>query len=451
MNQTQLDEGGKCHWFIEQRRARFGSLAGCEIKLSHPTVSRTHARLELDSLGYRLIDENSKNGVWINQVRIRDAYLSDGDMVQIGGVTLQFHLQKQKIHQFSLWRENSFGGLLGSSMMMREIFALLERAARSDASVLIHGESGTGKELAARALHERSPRAAKPFIVFDCSAVPATLVESELFGHVHGAFTGATSPRLGAFAAAEGGTLFLDEIGELPLDLQPKLLRVLERHEFKPVGADHYRAVNVRVISATHRQLDQELKQERFRLDLLYRLAVIQVTLPPLRDHAEDIPELVDHFLNEFSPLIKREISFRTMQRLIQHQWPGNVRELKNYVHRAIALSSSEESHLETRFLLPEQTEVNSHASTQPTGLESSVADPSIDSSRSSPSLQLQIDTSLAYKEAKRDLVDHFEKLYWQELLSTHHNNISAAARVAGIHRKSAEYLVKKLGLKRSE
>ena len=448
-----LGEENRTSWFIETRRARFGSLQTSDIRLSHPTVSRNHALLELDQYGYRLIDQESKNGVKINQVRIRDAYLNDGDLLHIGGVALRFRIHQEQIKSFPLWMSSSFGELYGGSTPMRELFALLDRSAKSDASVLLYGESGTGKELAARALHQRSSRSQRPFVIFDCSTVPPNLIESELFGHAQGAFTGASGTRQGAFASAAGGTLFLDEVGELPLDLQPKLLRVLERGELKRLGEDHYRKIDVRVVSATHRLLNEEVERGTFRLDLYYRLAIVKVSLPPLREHVEDIPTLVERFISELSPHHHREIGFRTMQKLLEHNWPGNVRELKNYVQRAIALSAPDEVRLETRFLLPGDPTTPAHASIENAiqrNISPTTFDPHHDDETTEEELTfwVNIDINQGFKESKQALIDRFEKSYWRTLLRAHQDNISAAARVAGIHRKSAEYLIKKLGLR---
>ena len=454
-------------WRLERRLISLGSLNSSDVTLSHPTVSRRHARIELDSTGYRLIDEDSKNGVRINQVRIRDAYLEDGDVINIGGVSLRFCLHKHHLSLFPMWTGDSFGELYGTSTPMRELFAMLERVSRSETSILIHGESGTGKELAARAVHERSSRMSKPFVVFDCSSVPNSLVESELFGHVKGSFTGALNDRLGAFATANGGTLFLDEIGELPLDLQPKLLRALERGEIKRLGEDHYQPVDVRVISATHRDLKAAVRSELFRADLYYRLAVVQVDIPPLRDHADDIPGLVERFIRAHSVREDREVGFKTMGLMLRHHWPGNVRELKNYVQRAIALSAPEAIKLDTRFLLPDEFIAQHHASSRPnshgqgkfTGNDDEIppeeeTHPDIDTdehiaqTESDLVFSVKVDINQAFKEAKHELVEQFERRYWWALLNTYDFNVSAAARVAGVHRKSAEYLLKKLKIK---
>ena len=435
-------------WHLKQHRSYIGSLNTADIRINHPTISRQHAYIEVDERGYRLIDRNSKNGIFINKVRVVEAFLRDGDLIQIGEVCLVFQVLKEQANPLQVWSSSTFGELYGQSTLMRELFALLHRVAQSDINVLIEGESGTGKELAARAIHQYSKCGSQPLVIFDCSSVPAQLVESELFGHIKGSFTGAIEHRKGAFAKADGGTLFLDEIGELPLELQPKLLRAIERNEIKAVGADTYTSTNVRVISATHRKLSEEVELKKFRLDLFYRLAVVKVHMPPLREHYEDIPGLVDRMIESISN-DHREVSYKTMNLLMQHEWHGNVRELKNYVHKAIALSSPHQKNLETQFILPQQLEHKMHNQTAPKPQliqSQSLNIPTLE--ESDESAVLPVDLSREFKDAKSDLIDQFERVYWSSLMKKYNNNLSAAARAAGIHRKSAEYIIKKLELR---
>jgi two-component system, NtrC family, response regulator GlrR len=238
-----------------------------------------------------------------------------------------------------------FGRMVGRSLVMRQLFGLLERAAASDATVLIEGETGTGKEVSAVAIHENSPRKSGPFIVVDCGAIPAQLLESELFGYEKGAFTGAVSARMGAFEAANGGTIFLDEIGELSLDLQPKILRALEGRKVKRVGSNTYAPIDVRVIAATNRNLREEVAQKRFRSDLYYRLAVLSVKLPALRERPEDLPALVDEVLTHLgvrsSPSASPIRAPDYIAMLSRYRWPGNVRQLRNYLERRVALGET--------------------------------------------------------------------------------------------------------------
>jgi len=329
--------------------------------------------------------------------------------------------------EVQLARETAFDRLIGASSQMREIFALLARVAPSEATILIEGSSGTGKELVAEAIHRHSKRSQGPWVVFDCSAVAPDLIESELFGHVRGAFTGAIADRKGVFEAASGGTLFIDEIGELPSDLQPKLLRVLESGQVRPVGSTETRETSVRVVAATNRTLTQEVAEARFRADLYYRLAVIHVRLPPLSQRPEDIPLLVSHFLSQ-AGAEDVSVSFETMGRLQLHPWPGNVRELKNYVERAVLLS--ERGRLETQHL--------SNGG-------------SVDREHEGSGDDMSFNAQLPFKDAKARLVESFERRYWTERLDAAKGNVSEAARQGGIHRKSLEYLLKKLDLRSAE
>ncbi len=414
---------------FEQRLIYLGSAPDCDLVVDAPTVSRAHARVEFDGVGYKVRDLGSKNGTWIEGVRVQEAYLPANARLRLGQAELAFSLDAEAV-EVELTRGDRFGRLLGRSPQMREIFALLPRVARSDVSVLVEGESGTGKELVAEAIQQCSSRADGPFVIFDCSAVPPELAESELFGHVKGAFTGAVASRQGVFDAADGGTLFLDEIGELPPELQPKLLRALEKGEFKPVGDNTRRVADVRVIAATNRQLDREVEAGTFREDLYYRLAVIKVRLPALRQRPEDIPLLVEHFLGAAGQS-DVQVGYETMRRLQAHPWPGNVRELKNYVARAVVLA--EHGRLDTR-----------HLSTRGIRREPAVREVGGDGAQG----LLSVDYGLPFKDAKARLLGVFETRYWRRLLEASGGNVSEAARRGGIHRKSLEYLVRKLDLR---
>ena len=411
---------------FDRRLIYVGSAPDCDLVLDDPTVSRTHARLEFDRTGYLVRDLASKNGTTIAGVRIHEAYLQHGMALRFGRAEVAFDLDEETV-QVELARDERFGRLLGHSAQMREIFALLAKVARRDVSVLVEGESGTGKELVAEAVHGHSARRGLAMVIFDCSAVAPELIESELFGHVKGAFTGAIKTREGVFQQAHKGTLFLDEIGELPLDLQPKLLRALETGEFRPVGSNERRSADVRVIAATNRRLDDEIAAGNFRQDLYYRLAVVRVRLPALRQRPEDIPLLVQHFLTQ-AGAGEVGVGYETMRRLQRHAWRGNVRELRNYVERAVVLS--EHGRLETRHLSGEDIqraeELEARANDEP----------------------LAPDLDLPFKDAKARLLDVFERRYWRQRLVESQGNISEAARRGGIHRKSLEYLIKKLDLR---
>jgi DNA-binding NtrC family response regulator len=326
--------------------------------------------------------------------------------------------------------------MMGRSLAMREVFGVLERVSPTDATVLVEGESGTGKEVAAREIHKHSKRKNGPFAVFDCGAVPRELIESELFGHMKGAFTSAVADRKGAFQNADGGTLFLDEIGELDLDLQPKLLRVLESREVRPVGSSQVRKVDVRVIAATNRNLKEEVKKGAFREDLYYRLAVIRVRVPPLRSRREDIPLLVGHFVDGLArehgtkPI---KISYDTMVRLQQHPWKGNVRELRNFIERTLILADTGVT-----------DEVFLSDSVAPEVRDDAVA---VQASEG-PILNLSVRIDEQFKDVKEQLLTEFERAYWKRMLELNAWNITRTAKASGVHRKSLEYLIKKYDLK---
>lgn len=414
-----------------------GSAPTNELVLNDPGVSRVHASIDVNDEGYLLIDRDSKNGLFVDGLRVRQVFLDDRTVFRLGNTSVRFELTDEK-KAVTFSGQDRFGDLLGSSRSMREIFSMLERVAPTEATVLIEGESGTGKELVAEAVHNHSPRSDGPLVVLDCSAIPRDLIESELFGHVKGAFTGATGSRKGAFEAARGGTLFLDELGELATELQPKLLRALEKREIKPVGSNRTLKTDVRIIAATNRNLLQEVREGNFREDLYYRFAVIRVQLPPLRDRPEDIPTLVEHFLREANARTGRDdldIAYKTMEKLKRHRWPGNVRELKNFIDRAVLLTQGD--NIETRFLTPSEPA----AEGIPESLEESAL----------PLVQTALDENLPFKDAKNRLIEQFEMEYWSRLLERTDGNVSKAARIAGVHRKSVEYILKKLDLTRQD
>jgi transcriptional regulator with GAF, ATPase, and Fis domain len=313
---------------------RIGTADGSDLRLSDVTVSREHCEIELHESGFRVRDLRSKNGVRVGGLRVYDVSSSEALELRLGETLLSIApLSNSEVRERA--SDDRFGDLLGESSKMRELFAILSRVAPSDLSVVIEGETGTGKELVAHSIHRASARAAGPFVVFDCSAVSSSLIESDLFGHERGAFTGATGARAGALAEADGGTLFLDEIGELPLDLQQKLLRCLQSGEFKRVGATRFEKTDVRVIAATHRDLRSEIKAGRFREDLYYRLEGVAVHVPPLRERLSDLPHLVQHFMTQTDPAATLSaLPPGTLDMFRAHRWPGNVRELRNAVRR---------------------------------------------------------------------------------------------------------------------
>lgn len=411
---------------MKKREIYIGTNPDCEFFLDDPTVSRNHAKIVYDLFGYKIEDFGSKNGTFINDIRVKNAYIPDGATIKMGETQILFSLEKDSV-EVPISKSGRFGSLIGESYSMREIFAILSRVAPTDATILIEGESGTGKEVAAETIHLASNRREGAFVIFDCATIPKELMESEIFGHIKGAFTGATSDRAGAMCEAEGGSLFIDEVGDLPLELQPKLLRALEKKEIKPVGSNKWIKIDCRIIAATNKDLAKEVELKNFREDLYYRLAVVKVKIPPLRHRVEDIPPLVRHFLNEFQQKSniqgKLNISYETMTKLMQYPWYGNVRELKNFIERAVILTDSKE--LSAKFLSSDIGE---------DGKE-----------KGGDGFSLRFD--LPFKEAKERLVSSFERSYFQRLLTQTDGNITKAAQKAGIHRKSLEYLIKKLDL----
>jgi len=327
-----------------------------------------------------------------------------------------------------------FGELIGNSRPMQDVYRLATGVAATSSTVLILGESGTGKELTARAIHQHSPRNERPFVAVNCSAIPVDLVESELFGHKRGAFTGATSEREGLFEAANTGTIFLDEVGDLPPQAQVKLLRVLQEGEVKRVGANETRIVDVRVIAATNVELRNRIQDGKFREDLFYRLNVVAISLPPLREREEDIPLLAYHFLKKYSTRTGRSIqriSGEAMQLLQQQSWPGNVRELENAIEYAVVFCRGDEI---TPDALPVQHEkralVPSRQSQKPVGV-----------------LLPQNLLDLPYRDAKQRAVDLFETAYFDALLQRTQGNVSEAARQAGLDRSNFRRAVKRSGI----
>jgi len=401
-------------------RFTVGTAEGNTLRLNDPTVSRYHAELEATPEGVLLRDLGSTNGVVLGPAHLREALLTESTEVDLGRTRLRVAIASER-EVLVLPERVSFGPLLGASAAMRSIYATLERAAPTGAPVLVTGESGTGKELAARAVHEASPRAGSAFVVVDCGAMLSTLIESELFGHEKGAFTGANVAREGAFERAHGGTLFLDEMGELPLDLQPKLLRALGEGEVRRVGGDRFRKVDVRVVAATNRDLRREVNSGRFRADLYYRLAVILVRMPSLRDRLEDLPLMVPALLDRIVTQRKLPVTPRCDDALLRvlgrHTWPGNVRELKNYLEQYAILEA-----------LPPFEATEGEPGTLP---------------HLSDGLQ-----SMPFRAAKEELLRRFEMHYLQALLEETGGNESEAARRAGIDRVTVFRALRRLGLK---
>ena len=283
---------------VARSRITIGRSGVNDMTLSDTSVSGTHIELVLGDKGVVVHDLDSTNGTMVNGVRVREAYVEPGSVISIGKTDVEIVAADEV--EIPLYRDDNFAALWGASASMREVFAVLEKVAPTDMNVLVGGETGTGKELVARALHDESQRSDKPFVVLDCGALPRELAEAAILGHKKGSFTGAITDRAGAFEDADGGTLFLDEIGELPLELQPKLLRVLDRREVQRIGESTVRKVDVRVVAATHRDLRKMVGQGQFREDLYFRVSVMSVDLPPLRDRGEDVVLLAEKFIEDF-------------------------------------------------------------------------------------------------------------------------------------------------------
>jgi DNA-binding NtrC family response regulator len=399
---------------LEPGRYLVGKSRECALVLADAAVSRQHLSLEVDRWGVIVRDLDSKNGSHYHGARFREVVVGAGAVIQIGATQLKF-ARRPSGAQVAPSERDHFGQLYGRSLIMRELFTVLERVAGSTEPVLVEGETGTGKELCAEALHRASPRARGPLVVCDLAGVPRTLIESELFGHVKGAFTGAASDRVGAFESAHRGTVFLDEIGELESDFQPRLLRALENHTVRRVGSAIYRNVDVRVIAATNRDLAQEVESGSFRPDLFHRLSVVRVRLPALRERKEDIPFLVERFLAGSGV----KIASATLALLQEYDWPGNVRELKNVLRRGVALK-------------------HEGGTLEPEDLGLAVTGAGASTERAAP------DT---YHEAKAQLIETWEKSYVRRVLDETGGNVSQAARKCGLGRAYLHRLIRKYQL----
>ncbi|HXU70295.1 MAG TPA: sigma 54-interacting transcriptional regulator [Polyangia bacterium] len=395
-----------------------------DLRLTDKGVSRYHLELQLRAEGLKVTDLDSTNGTFQGPTRIGSITLNGAAKLKLGSNT-EVEINPADVPVAVQGFEGErFGQAIGGSRYMKELFGLLDRVANTEATVLLEGETGTGKELLAEAIHLRSSRRQGPFVVVDCGALPRDLIGSELFGHVRGAFTGALTAKRGLIEEADGGTLFLDEVGELPLDLQPQLLRALEKREVRPIGEVRAKKVNIRVVAATNKNLPELVRQGQFREDLYFRLAVVRAAVPALRKHKEDIPLLVRNFLRD----LKRddfEIGPDVLAQLMAHDWPGNVRELRNVVERGLSLEGGA---LPIEVSGDVGTATNDAGNYNPGGMSKDVLEK-------------------PFKEAKGLLVESFEREYLTHLLQRHNGNISRAALEAGIDRNYIHRLVKKYNI----
>jgi len=447
----QVADDPSQEWTFDKEEIRIGSMDDNDIVLSDDTVSRYHCRIIQDDTSYILIDNTSTNGTFINKVRVREAFLKPGCTIGVGQSQLRFNAREEEV-QIVPSRADRCGGLIGGNAKMREIYSIIEKIAPTATTVVIDGETGTGKEVVAQAIHSLSPRSRNELVVFDCGAVPPNLIESELFGHEKGSFTGAVMSREGLFEMADGGTLFLDELGELPLDLQPKLLRALEQREVRRVGGAKSQKVDVRIIAATNRNLEDEVRAGRFRQDLFYRLSVVRLHLPSLHARADDIPVLVQHFLdtgpynrNPNGTQRVRAISKDAMTALQTYPWPGNVRELVNVVERAVSFcergtidATDLPDYIRTAKTAPKDAAVPTvrRASSVPAAASLAAQPP--------PTPEELLAVGITFKDAKERWVTTFERDYILQMLRRNNGNISHAARHADIDRKYFRKLMKK-------
>jgi len=393
-----------------------GSGAGCGLRLTDGRVSRRHLGVRRHGARFVVRDLGSSNGTRYEGSRIKEIEVGPGASFRLGRTVLRLEPEPRPL-QLPPSQSRRFGELVAESLAMREVFAVLELASQSDVTVLVEGETGTGKELAARGLHEASSRRRGPFVAVDCGALPESLLESELFGHVRGAFTGASTGREGAFARAHGGTLFLDELGTIPLSAQARLIRVLEERKVKPVGADRERAVDVRVVAASRHDLQERVAQGLFRSDLFWRLSVVRVVLPPLRSRREDLAPIVAEMMRRRG-LEAGPVAGPNLELLVTHGWPGNVRELRNVLERALALSPGARGFADLRVQLSPQD----------------------------AGASLSVRSDLPFAQAKKAVVEAFERGYLADLMARHCGNLSAAARAAKVDRKHLRELLRKRG-----
>ncbi len=415
-------DGAGSAFALNKDEIRIGKAPDNDVVVDHPTVSRNHLSIRRQGDRFLVQDQSSTNGTFIDGAQVREAYLRPGSLLEMGDVQLRF-TPKVAAVEIDPVVEDRLGDLVGVSLPMRQIFALLKRIAPTDSTLLLVGETGSGKGAAAKVIHKLSTRESGPMVVFDCAGVSDSLIESELFGHEKGAFTGAVAQRIGCLERANGGTLFLDEIDDLALDLQPKLLRAIEDREFRRLGASAGQVTfDCRIVVASKKDLWAETQAGRFREDLYFRLSVFTVGLPTLRDRKEDIPLLVDAFAGD---ALWQRLPEALRDQFLAHTWPGNVRELRNAIERAKHIGDIPE--LSSDSLLREFS--------MPSRKGAEV---------------LPVNFGGPFKECKEELVRSFEKEYLTRLLSRSKGNVAKAARDAGLDRKHLYSLLHKYGLVQS-
>jgi DNA-binding NtrC family response regulator len=403
-----------------------GGDSECDLVIARdPLVSRRHLEIARSPLGRVSVrDLGSKNGTTVDRVAVRQAYVEPHNVIMLGSSRIVVE-HASGSSRVPLASGMTFGEAIGASVPMRALFASLEHAARTDETIVLLGESGTGKELLARAIHDASSRRDGPFVVFDCGTVTTTLAESELFGHTKGAFTGAVSAHAGVFEQANGGTLFIDELGELPTELQPKLLRALEARQVRRVGSSEWLPVDVRIVAATHRDLRARIAEGTFREDLYYRLAVLEARVPPLRERPEDIPLLVEHFLSaQKPPRSWRDLPPNAAELMRNYDWPGNIRELRNTVARLILFPA---------------------AATTQLAAPASVGRPSA----MAPASQVPHLLGLSLREARDIVLEQFDRAYLPAKLGEHGGNVSRAAESMGVSRQFLHRLLERYRIER--